>query len=130
MSDVFCPLCEAIRKERSIYEDTLIVIIPTKDLKGHWKRIMVVDCIHRSNPPNWLQHHMEETLERIGQRVFNYTYKFVIMSPIFGTIHDHYNLVATDLEANCRDFNQILATPWLRTVQVNLWGNKVKVAKQ
>ena len=130
MIEAFCPLCKAVEKEKPIYEDSMITIIPAKDRKGHWKRIMAVDKTHRSIPPSWIPQHMEETLARIGQKTFSYTYKFVIMSPIFGDIQDHYHLVASDLEPDCKDFDQILATPWLRTVQVNLWSDKPKMRRQ
>lgn len=120
---VSCPLCKAVKNESAIYEDKWIKIVETKRLKGHRRRIMVITKKHIDVVPSWLDKHMLDKLEETGRKIFNYTYKFVIMSPIYGTIPNHAHYVATDLEEGSEDHKQILATPWLRVVQVKGWKN-------
>jgi len=55
-----------------------------------------------------------DILSEIGRKVFSYTPKFVIMDSTFATINDHWHLVVTDLDPGSKDFNQILATRWIR----------------
>lgn len=115
-----CPLCRALGEE-SICEDEHVKILEAKSLKGHRRRIMAVTKEHMRVAPSWLDAHMLDRLEEVGRRVFGYTYKFVIMSPLFGSVRDHAHYVASDLEPGCEDFHQILGTPWIRVVEVRLW---------
>lgn len=55
-----------------------------------------------------------DILSKIGRKVFSYTPKFVIMDSTFATINDHWHLVVTDLDPRSEDFDQILATRWIR----------------
>jgi hypothetical protein len=57
-----------------------------------------------------------DLLSKIGRKVFSYAPKFVIMDTTFATINDHWHLVATDLDPKSEDFDQILATRWIRVV--------------
>jgi len=57
-------------------------------------------------------------LIKIGKELFSYTPKFVIMDSTFATINDHWHLVASDLDPKSEDFDQILATRWIRVVDI------------
>ena len=57
-----------------------------------------------------------DILSKIGRKLFSYTPKFVIMDSTFATINDHWHLVATDLDPKSEDFDQILATKWIKVV--------------
>jgi len=116
-----CPLCRANKEERFYYQDKWVKVLDTAKLKGHKKRIMVLLKTHRATVPEWLQAHMLEALERTGRRVFASEYKFVIMSPLNGNVPDHAHFVASDLNPNSDDWEQILATPWMRVVDVKFW---------
>ena len=58
-------------------------------------------------------------LIEIGKKVFDYTPKFVIMEGTYATIKGHWHLVATDLNPEADDFNQILKTPWLEVINTS-----------
>jgi len=60
--------------------------------------------------------HALDILSKIGRKLFSYTPKFVIMDSTFATINDHWHLVATDLDPKSEDFDQILATKWIKVV--------------
>lgn len=117
-----CPLCKLdLSEEKVFYRDDFFVVIRTKDLKGHKERIMIVSMAHVRLPTMSREIDVAvEILERIGRRVFNYAPKFVIMDSTFATIKQHWHLVASDLDKNSNDFEQILKTRWLKVVDTYL----------
>lgn len=117
MTTTSCPLCSLNLKKEKIYcEDRSFIVLRTKDLKGHRERIMVVYRPHEHTLPYKAFERALDMISDIGRRVFKYTPKFVIMDTTFATINDHWHLVATDLDPKSKDFDQILATRWIRFV--------------
>lgn len=121
MSDK-CPLCELdLSKEKVFYRDDFFVIVRTKDLKGHKERIMIASMTHVRLPA--MSNEVDvavSILERVGRQVFKHEPKFIIMDSTFATIKQHWHLVATDLNPDSGDFDQILSTRWLKVVDTNL----------
>ena len=112
-----CPLCSLnLKKEKIYYDDTSFLVLRTKDLKGHKERIMVVYKPHEHTLPYRAIERALDLLSEVGRKVFSYAPKFVIMDTTFATINDHWHLVATDLDPKSKDFDQILATRWIRFV--------------
>ena len=112
-----CPLCKLdLTKEKIFYEDDSFIILRTKTLKGHKERIMIVIKPHIHSLSMMEVDVALGLLERIGRRAFNYTTKFVIMDSTFATIQEHWHLVATDLDPETEDFEQILNTRWLKVI--------------
>jgi len=115
-----CPLCSLdLKKEKIYYSDQDLIVLQTKDLKGHVERIMIVSIEHThdiqfENPA--LFEHALDVLTQIGKRVFKYTPKFVIMDSTFATMNEHWHLVATDLAPQSEDFDQILRTKWIKVI--------------
>ena len=117
MTTTSCPLCSLNLKKEKIYcEDRSFIVLRTKDLKGHKERIMVVYRPHEHTIPHKAFERALDMISDIGRRVFKYTPKFVIMDTTFATINDHWHLVATDLDPKSKDFDQILATRWIRFI--------------
>jgi len=115
-----CPLCSLdLKKEKIYYSDQNIVVLRTKDLKGHVERIMIVSVEHRHNiqyeEPAFFEWALD-VLTQIGKKVFKYTPKFVIMDSTFATMNEHWHLVATDLAPQSEDFEQILRTKWIKVI--------------
>lgn len=109
-----CPLCSLNLEEEVILgEYGPFLVLRTKDLKGHRERIMIVIKRHVHNIPFSLYEEAIDFLYEVGKRVFSYTPKFVIMDNTFATIREHWHLVATDLDPNSEDFQQILKTKWV-----------------
>ncbi len=112
-----CPLCElALEKEKIYYEDKSFIVLRTKTLKGHRERIMIVSRQHEHTIPYKAYEHALDLISKIGRKVFSYTPKFAILDTTFATINDHWHLVATDLDPKSEDFNQILATKWIKVI--------------
>jgi hypothetical protein len=116
-----CPLCELdLEKEKIFYADQSFIVLRTKTLKGHRERIMIIYRKHEHTIPYKAIERALDILSKIGRKVFSYTPKFVIMDSTFATINDHWHLVASDLDPKSEDFNQILATSWIKVVDYTI----------
>ncbi len=117
MKALNCPLCELdLQKEKIYYQDDSFIVLKTKTPKGHKERIMIVSKEHEHTLPYKAYERALDILSTIGRKIFSYTPKFVIMDTTFATINDHWHLVATDMDPRSEDFNQILATRWIKVV--------------
>ena len=117
MKALNCPFCELdLKKEKIYYEGGSFIVLRTADLKGHRERIMIVYKKHEHTISYKAYERALDILSKIGGKVFSYTPKFVIMDSTFATINDHWHLVVTDLDPKSEDFDQILATRWIKVV--------------
>jgi hypothetical protein len=117
MKALNCPFCELdLKKEEAYYEDRYFIVLKTKTLKGHRERIMIVYRRHEHTISYKNYERALDILSKIGRKVFGYTPKFVIMDMTFATVNNHWHLVATDLNPKSEDFDQILATRWIKVV--------------
>jgi hypothetical protein len=121
LKGVNCPLCELNLNEEKVYfEDGTFLVLRTRKLKGHRERVMIVYKRHEHELPYKAAERALDILAKIGRKLFSYTPKFVIMDSTFATINDHWHLVATDLDPKSEDFDQILATRWIKVVDNTL----------
>ena len=112
-----CPFCELdLKKEKIYYEDRNFIVLRTENLKGHRERIMIIYKKHEHTISYKAYERALDIVSKIGGKVFSYTPKFVIMDSTFATINDHWHLVVTDLDPKSEDFDQILATRWIKVV--------------
>lgn len=117
LKGLICPLCNLnLEKEKKYYEDRSFIVLRTKTEKGHRERIMIVFRRHEHTVPLRAYEHALDVLTKIGRRVLSYTPEFMIMDTTFATVNDHWHLVATDLDPQSEDFNQILATRWIKVI--------------
>jgi hypothetical protein len=122
-----CALCALhLEKENMFYKDGSFIVLRTKNLKGHRERIMIVYREHEHTISCKEFKHALDIVSLVGKRVFSYTPKFVVMDSTFATINDHWHLVVTDLDSKSEDFNQILATKWIKVVD-NVLENESEV---
>jgi len=113
-----CALCIAVETEAGLFEDDAVKILRTKNLKGHRERIMVVSKGHEPN--SWLETYMLKKLEDAGMKLFDYTYKFVIVATDYASVPDHPHFIASDLEPG-DDHLQLLGTRWIKVIDVKPW---------
>jgi hypothetical protein len=114
-----CPLCAKLTEEEGLFANRQITIANTKDKQGHKARIMVLSNRHVETVPEQFSTYALGVLVEVGQSVFSYTYKFVVLDSTYGRNQDHWHLVASDLDSTADDFEQILATPWIQVVDID-----------
>ena len=117
MKALKCPFCELnLEKEKLFFADKSFIVLRTENLKGHKERIMIVYRQHEHTIPFKAYERALDIVSQIGQEVFRYTPKFVIMDSTFATVNDHWHLVVTDLSPESSDFDQILSTRWIKVI--------------
>jgi len=108
-----CVLCLALKNEKSkyLYEDEDIAILPTKTMKGHRKRVMIISKKH-------ISYDRMKSREKthlsffIGfcKRYFDEEPTFALCEPTYATIKDHWHLIACDWFGE-EDIKQLHYTP-------------------
>ena len=111
-------MCRIVGKERAIYDDDDMMIVNTKKLKGHKRRIMCIIKRHDRIPTEWELRHMISRLFDIGLDVFKYAMAFAILDNKYAAYKTHFHLVASDFDGD--DFWQIMKTPILAIFSTKL----------
>jgi hypothetical protein len=106
---VDCPLCKIPLKEVLVDFDRWS-LVRAKNLKGHRERLMLVSKRHSKQLDEGSIGEAYLLLNSIGQRFFGYADQWAIFESDFATIPDHWHRIASDLDANADDFQQILKT--------------------
>ena len=117
-----CGLCHGLAAEYLLWEDGDYAILRTKRLKGHRERVMIAAKKHVAKLSQEEERLMLQHIIGQGRLIFK-GYKFIVMSPKFGTIQDHAHLVASDISRRARDFDQMLGTPWLHVEHLRDWDS-------
>jgi hypothetical protein len=116
-----CPLCKIPLKEVLVDFDRWS-LVRAKNLKGHRERLMLVSKRHSKQLDEGSIGEAYLLLNCIGQRFFGYADEWAIFESDFATIPDHWHRIASDLDVNADDFQQILKTS--RTIISNR-GKKI-----
>ena len=64
-------------------------------------------------------------LAQAGSKYFAFAEKWAVFEPVYATVPDHWHRVASDLDSNAEDHEQILKTP--RTIIDNVKKTIVRV---
>jgi len=91
--DKDCPLCSIPNREPLLFENQLVYLVSTREMKGHRVRVMAVIKRHSKNP----------TFEEKGfvyasviDYMKNHTEKFFLAAPKEASVPDHWHLIACD----------------------------------
>lgn len=109
-----CPLCNLDKKKDEIihYIDEKIIIVDTKNKKGHKNRIMVVWREHKKDISKDDEEYAMKKLIEYGKKIFgSYTKYFEIYEDKYSSIMNHWHRIAADIDPNSDDFEQVLNTP-------------------
>lgn len=111
-NSINCKLCNAIRNEKSEYlwEDKLCVILPTKDLKGHRKRIMILTKFHQKTLPKIIEKKYIGIFKNFCKKYFNEEPTYALVESTYASIPNHWHIVACDWFGN-EDLKQLHYTP-------------------
>lgn len=122
-SKASCQLCNMdLAKERIHHDSGEILIIDTIEKKGHRERIMVFTKKHGIQHPKELLNEAIQQLIAVGSKIFDS--EFVLLSDKFSTVRYHWHIVASDLDPNADDFQQIMETPFVLVTKINHGGEK------
>jgi hypothetical protein len=122
-----CPLCMALTKEKDkiIYEDDDIFVLPTKNMKGHTKRIMAISKEHISyeDMPPVHEKKLEAKFIDVCKAYFNEEPTFALVESTYCSVPGHWHLVACDWKGE-EDIEQLHYTPH-RAIQTKAkWSPK------
>ena len=110
-----CALCKALKKEKDkfVYEDEYVVYLPTKNMKGHHKRLMVSIKDHISydeiNPI--LEEKIITNFITFCKGYFDEEPTFALCESTYCTIPKHWHLVACDWFGYPEEVQQLHYTP-------------------
>ena len=106
-----CNLCEAFKNERDkfLMETSDFFILPTKDMKGHHKRIMIVSKEHlpygkvrKAQLINW-----SIRFTTFCRDYFDEEPTFAICSNDYCSIPDHWHMIACDWFGTPEEIQQL-----------------------
>lgn len=122
-SEGACSLCNLdLVRERLHHNSRGILIVDTNAKKGHRDRIMVLTEKHGVQHPKELLNEAIQQLIAVGSKIFDS--EFVLLSDKFSTVRYHWHIVASDLDPNADDFQQIMETPFVLVTKINHGGEK------
>ena len=108
--NVNCPLCLIPHKEPLLYEDDLIYLVSTKNLKGHKVRVMACTKRHTTQPT------FEEQILADGI-LFEHMSKLMgksdwyIVSSKFASVPQHWHRIAMDFPLEEEEDPMFINTP-------------------
>lgn len=109
-----CVLCKALinEKDKILYEDEDCFILPTKELKGHHKRIMVITKKHIPYKLMMIPYErmLLAKLIKFSKNYFDEEPTFAICDSTYCTIPEHWHKIACDW-FGIDDIEQLHYTP-------------------
>jgi len=108
-----CALCRAIEEEKDkiLYQDSEIVILPTKYKKGHHKRIMAISTNHCKELTPYVKEMTMNHFIKFCKEYFDEEPTFALVEPTYATIPEHWHRIACDWFATSRERKQLNYTP-------------------
>ena len=109
-ADPSCPLCK-IPDAEVLVEYPRWKLARTKTMKGHRERLMLYHKEHLKTLDEQSIGEAYLVLSKIGSKFFSYADSWAIFEPVYATVPSHWHRVASDLDENAQDYQQILKTP-------------------
>lgn len=111
--DSTCKLCNALKNEKDkyLYEDNDIVILPTKTKKGHHKRIMIISKDHNMNNDNLATKFFLIDFVDFCKDYFNEEPTFTLVESTYASIPNHWHRIACDWFGTPKEIKQLHYTP-------------------
>jgi len=108
-----CVLCKALEKEKKkfLFENERIVILPTKNMKGHHKRIMIITKEHVATPHIVLQRSYLRVFREFCKEYFDEQPTYALVESTYATIPGHWHKIACDWYGTEKEKKQLLYTP-------------------
>lgn len=120
-----CKLCDALVNEKNkyLYEDDFSVILQTKNMKGHHKRIMILTKKHISydDISYPLKRICLDTLVNFSKKYFGNEPTFALVEPTYCTIPEHWHYIACDWFGTKKETKQLHYTPHVAVKTYMKW---------
>jgi len=106
-----CSLCSILERETPIVQNNLVFLVPTKDMKGHKIRFMVVTKRHVKEPS------FEELTEcyimlfRYADLVKDNCFRLYVISGLYASVPEHFHIMCCDDECTEEEYKQLQKTP-------------------
>jgi hypothetical protein len=107
-----CPLC-VIPDGEVLVEFSRWRLARTKTMKGHRERLMLMRREHVKDLDEQSIGEAFMLILSTGKRLFGYAKEWAVFEPVYATVPGHWHRVASDLDPNAEDHEQILKTPRL-----------------
>jgi hypothetical protein len=119
--DSKCALCQAVKNEKNkyLYEDNWCVIIPTKNKKGHHKRIMIVSKDHNVKEGQSLTRFLTSMFITFCINYFDEEPTFALVESTYASVPEHWHKIACDWYATPEELKQLHYTPH-RAIKTNV----------
>jgi len=103
-------MCRILKYEKSefLYEDKYMIIVPTKNMKGHKKRVMAISKDHVPNSNDMTM--LEEIFKYWCMDYFDEP-TFVFCKPTYATFKEHWHRIACDWNGTPKEMQQLYYTP-------------------
>jgi len=111
-----------LANEHIYYNSNGIMIMDTRNKKGHRERIMVLTRKHGIQLSEELLEEAIQQVITVGREVFKSD--FILLSDRFSSTQYHWHIVASDIDPNAEDHQQIMETPF-----IIIPSNKRKLSK-
>jgi hypothetical protein len=116
-----CKLCEAIKNEKPVFTFEDYIILSTKNMKGHHKRVMIVSKEHKKDLPPIEKQHVMNVFILFCQNYFDEEPTFAMCEPTYATIPEHWHIIACDWFATTKELQQLHYTPHLAIKTKKEW---------
>ena len=112
MNDL-CPLCELLKteKDKILHDSKYFVIVPTKDMKGHKKRVMTVFKHHASSIPRDIEKLLIKAFVKWCEEYFDEEPTFALVDSTYASIVGHWHRIACDWYGTPEEIKQLHYTP-------------------
>jgi len=105
-----CPLCN-IPDQEVLAEFPRWRPARTKTMKRHRERLMLYHKEHVKTLDEQSIGEAYMLLLTIGRKYFSHADQWAVFEPVYATVPEHWHRVASDLDENAEDYEQILKTP-------------------
>lgn len=108
-----CGLCRVLKEERNLYlyEDADVVILPTKTMKGHHKRIMLLTKKHVKDLPKKVEDEFINRFIVFCKKYFDEEPTFALVESTYASIPEHWHRIACDWFGTEKEIQQLHYTP-------------------
>ena len=108
-----CPLCTIPQREKPIYEDEYIFLVPTKDLKGHKMRVMVCIREHRKEP-TFVERTRAYAITMFYMDMVMKGESWLFVEDTYASIPNHWHLITSCENGTPEELNALRRTPTVK----------------